>query len=573
MPVMAEVDFFTTMNGSLNTSLQEDDQYCDKGSSPVRNENSGVVASDLDGKLDNGERNSAGNKSLSTQDGDVPQNMEQTLDSVAVDMKQTSSEVSFDMPSDLGNNEDSKTQCSSSENLECNGQTVILPNASSLAQTNNCASEILQVSTEHISTDKLPDASQSSEHKSGFPLPLNASLVDSVTTSSYFTRSAKKARLSSPVTHEDTAAQSTTCSFVTPGTPTTSFLANSTKSVTTFAIAMPESIKPAATISAPAVAQDVSKITAVTCVRTSSNSSLSNSSKPITTFAISLHESNEPAATILAPTGASDVLQTTAVTHVVTPQMLAQALAMCTLPMNASATSTMAANSSTPLAIPSLANKVEDLEPTSISSNMATISSPSFPSTITSNSTALVAIPVPTTKLDPEVSNGSSSSISNNVATISSSSFPSTSNSKALVAIPVPMTKLDPEVPIASSNVTANVTQTTVAVKLCADNAALESLPIANSSTAHPDIPAIFPDFTPCNKCNSILVCSCPGPFSTGEGSGAVPKCTTCQASCQGDCTCNGMKANQVNDVNSSEQDVKPQIFPVVVSEYVYCES
>lgn len=135
MPVMAEVDFFTTMNGSLNTSLQEDDQYCDKGSSPVRNENSGVVASDLDGKLDNGERNSAGNKSLSTQDGDVPQNMEQTLDSVAVDMKQTSSEVSFDMPSDLGNNEDSKTQCSSSENLECNGQTLILPNASSLAQT------------------------------------------------------------------------------------------------------------------------------------------------------------------------------------------------------------------------------------------------------------------------------------------------------------------------------------------------------------------------------------------------------------------------------------------------------
>ena len=513
---MAEVDFFTTMNGSLNTDPREDDQYCDRGSTPVRNQNSNVVANDLDGKLDNGERDSVRNKSLLIQDGEVPQNMEQTLDSVAVDVKQTSSVDSLDMASDLGNNEDSKTQCTSSENLERNRQTLIPPNASSLAQTNNCASEIPKVSAEHISTDTctLSDASQRSKHQSDFPLPLNASLVNSVTTSPYFTRSVKKVRLSSPLTHEDTATQSP----------------------------------------------------AVTSAGTSSTSSLSNSSKAITTFPISRHGSNEPAAAILAPTGSSNDSQTTAITsvavsepvslmitlptipapfsnqvikqddlgstssipsHIVTPQMLAQALATCTLPMNTPANSSIAGNSSTPLAIPSLANKDEDLEPTLIS---------------------------------------------NNVATISSSPFPSTSSSKALVAIPIPMSKLDPEVPIASSTVTANVTQTTVVAKLCADTAVSESMPIANSSTA-PDIPAIFPDFTPCSKCHSILVCSCPGPSSIGEGSGTVP--SACQAGCQGDCTCNGMKGNQGDDINPSEQDVKPQIFPVVVSDYMcmYCGS
>ena len=563
MPVMAEVDFFTTMNGSLNTSLQENDQYCDRGSLPVRNENINVVADDLDGKLDNGDRDPVGNKSLPTQDGDAPQNMEQTLDSVVtVNVKQTSCADSLDMPSDLGNNEDSKTQCSSSENLECKGQTLIPPNASSLAQTNNCASDTLKVSAEHISTD----ASQSNKHKSGFPLPLDTSLVNSVTTSPYFTRSAKKSCLSSPVTHAEdtcTSAQSTTCSLVTSGTPSTSFLANSSKAVTTFANSLPESTEPAMTFSVPTSAQDVSQTTVVNSAGTSSTISLSNSSKPVTTFAISLHESNEPAAAILAPTGASDVSQTPAITsvavsipvsqmmtlptipapfsnpvmkqddpgcttsipsHIVTPQMLKQALATCTFPMNTPVNSSTAGNSSIPLAIPSLANKVVDLEPTSGS---------------------------------------------NNEAIISSSTVPSTSNSKALVAIHIPMLKLDPEVPIAPSNVTPNVAQTTVAANPCPDNASSGSTSIVNSSTAPPDIPAIFPDFTPCSKCNSILVCSCPGPSSIGEGSEAVP--TTCQAGCQGDCTCNGMKAAQVDGLSPSEQDVKPQIFPVVVSNYMYC--
>lgn len=561
MPVMAEVDFFTTMNGSLNTSLQEDDQYCDGGSSPVKNENINVVANDLDGKLDNGERDSVGNKSLPTQDGDVPQNMEQTLHSVTVDVKQTtSSEVSLDLPSDLGNNEDSKTQCSSSANLECNGQTLIPPNASSLAQTYNSASEILKVSAEH----NLTDASQSSNHKSGFPLPHDASLVNSVTTSPYFTRSAKMFRLSSPVTHEDTSTQSTS-SLVTSGTHSTSFLANPSKAVTTFANSLPESIEPTMPISVSASAQDVSQTTAVNSAGTSSIISVSNSSQPMTTFAISLQESNEPAATVLAPTGSSDVSQMTAVTsvavsipvpqkitlptipapcsnqlnkqddagptssvpsHIVTPQMLSEALATCTFPLNTLVNSSMAGNSSAPLAIPSLANKAEDLKTTSVS----------------------------------------------NVAATTSSTLPSTSNSKALVAIPIPISKLNPEVRVTSSNVTANVTQTTVAANPCPDNTSSGSTSVVNSSTALPGIPAIFPDFTPCSKCNSILVCSCPGPSSIGEVSGAVP--STCQAGCQGDCTCNGMKPNQADALNPSEQDVKPQIFPVVVSNYMtYCGS
>ena len=561
---MAEVDCFSTMNGSLNTSLQEDDQYCGRGSLPIRNENNNVVANDVGGKLDNGEPDPVGNKSLPTQDGDVPQNMEQTLDSadsVTVDVKQTPSEDSLDLPSDLGNNEDSKTPCSSSANLECNGQTLIPPNDSSLAQTYNCASEILQVSAEHISTD----APQSSKQKSGFPLALNTSLVNSVTTSPYFTSSARKSRLSSPVTHEDTSTQSTTCSLVTSGTHTISFLANSLRAVTTFANSLPESSEPTMSISVPTSTQDVSQTTAVNSAGTPSTISLSNSVQPMTTFAVSLQESNEPAAKVLDPTGSSDVSQMTAVTsiavsipvsqmmtqptipgpisnpvitqdepgsgssmqsHIVTPQMLKEALATCTFPMNTPVNSSKAGNSSTPLAIPSLANTVEDLEPTSVS---------------------------------------------NNRATTSSTTFPITSNSKALVAIPIPMPKLDPEVPIVSSNVIANVTQTTGAANPCPDNASSGSTSIVNSSTAPPDIPAIFPDFTPCSKCNSILVCSCPGPSSIGEGSGAVP--TTCQAGCQGDCTCNGMKANQVDALNSSEQDVKPQIFPVVVSNSVYCAS
>ena len=502
---MAEVDFFTTMNGSPNTSLQEGDQYGDKGSSPVRHENSSVVANDLDAKLGNGESNSGTNVSVPAQDGEG-QRMEGTGDSVAADVKQTSSKDSLDMPSDLGNNEDSKTQCSNAVNQEFKRQTLV------------------------------PHASESSEQKSDFPLPIPISVSCVNTTSPYFTRSAKKARLSSPVTHEDTAGQTTTCSLVTSEPPSTSYLANSPKAVTTFANSLPESIEPVMTISAPTAAQNISQVTtSITSAGTLSTSSLPNSSKPIT-ISISLHESSETAATISAPVEALDVSQTIAInsaaisvpmsqmmslptipapfsnqvfkqddpgstrsipSHCVTPQMLSQALAMCTLPMNASAASTVAGDSSTSLAIPSLADKIDNLEGTSVSNN-------------------------------------------------------------------VPMTKLEPEVPIASSNVIANATQTSVAASPTSDNSAPESMPIANSSTSPPDIPAIFPDFTPCSKCNSILVCSCPGPSSIGEVSGAIP--VTCEAGCQDDCKCNGMKANQVDGLNPSEQDVKPQIYPVVVS-------
>lgn len=507
MPVMAEVNFFTTMNGSQNTSLQEDGQYCDIGSSPARNENNNVVANELDGKLGNGESNLGRNGSSPTQDGEVPQ-MKPTVDSV----NQTSSKDSLDIPSDLGNDEDSKTQCSDSENQECNRQTLIPPNASSLALTNNCASENLTVgahSAPSISTNTLPDATQSSKQKSGFPLPLNVSLVNSVTTSPYFTRSAKMARVSSPVAHEATATQSTTCSLVTSGTPSTSGLTNASNPITTFAISLPESIEPAATISAPTGALDVSQTTAVTSaaigVPVSQMMTLPTIPAPLSNLVI---KQDDPASSSSIPG------------HIVTPQMLMQALAMCTLPMNVSATSTMARNSSTPLAIPSLANKVEYPQPTSVSNDMAAISS---------------------------------------------SSFPSTSNSTALVAVPVAMTKLDLEAPITASNATANVTKTAATANPCTDNVASGSMSIATSSTALPEIVTIFPDFTPCSKCNSILVCSCPGPSSIGDGSGAVS--ATCQAGCQGDCTCNEMKVkNQVDGLNPSEQDVKPQIFPVVVS-------
>ena len=65
-------------------------------------------------------------------------------------------------------------------------------------------------------------------------------------------------------------------------------------------------------------------------------------------------------------------------------------------------------------------------------------------------------------------------------------------------------------------------------------------------------------NFTPCSKCNSLLVCSC----SKASASEVVPAVSALSsgAFCEGICNTNG-------DVpNSPPPDVKPQIFPVVVS-------
>ena len=81
-----------------------------------------------------------------------------------------------------------------------------------------------------------------------------------------------------------------------------------------------------------------------------------------------------------------------------------------------------------------------------------------------------------------------------------------------------------------------------------------------------PDISTAFPNFKPCEKCNSILVCSCPGTSGISTQNSGDAALNTCSGSCQGECTCNGMGEDKKNGMDPSVPDVKPQIFPVVVS-------
>ena len=81
-----------------------------------------------------------------------------------------------------------------------------------------------------------------------------------------------------------------------------------------------------------------------------------------------------------------------------------------------------------------------------------------------------------------------------------------------------------------------------------------------------PEISTAFPNFKPCKKCNSILVCSCPGTSGISTQNSGDAALNTCSGSCQGECTCNGMGEDKKNGMDPSLPDVKPQIFPVVVS-------
>ena len=81
-----------------------------------------------------------------------------------------------------------------------------------------------------------------------------------------------------------------------------------------------------------------------------------------------------------------------------------------------------------------------------------------------------------------------------------------------------------------------------------------------------PEISTAFPNFKPCKKCNSILVCSCPGTSGISTQNSSDAALNTCSGSCQGECTCNGMGEDKKNGMDPSVPDVKPQIFPVVVS-------
>ncbi|PFX35045.1 helicase-like transcription factor [Stylophora pistillata] len=108
-----------------------------------------------------------------------------------------------------------------------------------------------------------------------------------------------------------------------------------------------------------------------------------------------------------------------------------------------------------------------------------------------------------------------------------------------------------------------DTTATLTNLQTVANSSHSDSPSVCNSTTSLPDIPTIFSDFTPCTKCNSILVCSCPGPSSVGGGNNSA--LTTCQASCTGLFTCEGMEVDGKEDFKPFEQDVKPPMSPTPV--------
>lgn len=93
-------------------------------------------------------------------------------------------------------------------------------------------------------------------------------------------------------------------------------------------------------------------------------------------------------------------------------------------------------------------------------------------------------------------------------------------------------------------------------------NKDVASVSTADDSNFVPEILTVFSNFTPCRKCNSLLVCSCPGSSTDGQDGDGGP--SACCTSCEGVCTCTGKTVEQT--VVPNIPDVKPQVFPEVVS-------
>ena len=144
--------------------------------------------------------------------------------------------------------------------------------------------------------------------------------------------------------------------------------------------------------------------------------------------------------------------------------------------------------------------------------------------------------------------------------------------------IPVAGNGQFPETPMPAPNVVATSGSAAITQNLtnpCAEataSAVVRHVPESSTSSTSsaisqvPEISTAFPNFKPCEKCNSILVCSCPGTSGVSIQNSGDAALNTCSGSCQGECTCNGMGEDKKKGMNPSVPDVKPQIFPVVVS-------
>lgn len=436
----------------------------------------------------------------------------------------------------------------------------------------------------------------------------------------YITRSAtKKANLTSSVSHGASTLQSATHLLVTSGSPSTCDITNSSKPLTTFTISLPQNSEPAPIVSSSTTAQDAVQ----TLVISSTSIGLPASVRKPALSTIPARLPN----VCLAVKQDDPVSVSSIPVRVVTSQSLAQALATCNFPKTVSSASTTAINY-TPVIIQSspVTHNPEKAQPTTcIPSSTVSMTASSLSLPVTSNSTVLATIPatmksskpvvpvkacsndekvtadhivtpeslalslatcnlpitvtststtavnctpvmIPSVVYNPEKAQPT---IGSTVVSGASSllSLSTSNNPGALATLPVTIKSSKAEVPVktTSSDETSAANVTPVSENPSVENAASLLASTVNSPSSLPEILAIFPDFSPCPKCNSILVCSCPGPSGIGDGTGVTP--ATCQAASQGDSTCDGMKVNQTDGVSPPcGEDVKPQIFPAVVS-------
>ena len=230
-----------------------------------------------------------------------------------------------------------------------------------------------------------------------------------------------------------------------------------------------------------------------------------------------------------------------------------------------------------PWAMPVTVSKSEDPKLSVVSSELLTTSTPmhmdcvkipvagngQFPETpmpapnvvATSGSAAI------TQNLTNPCAEATASAVVRHVPESSTSSTSSASVCTDCGTIPAAEEVLFPETTVSSPK---DISTSTVLMQTSVDPSTETAASSAISQV--PEISTAFPNFKPCEKCNSILVCSCPGTSGVSTQNSGDAALNTCSGSCQGECTCNGMGEDKKKGMDPSVPDVKPQIFPVVVS-------
>ena len=211
----------------------------------------------------------------------------------------------------------------------------------------------------------------------------------------------------------------------------------------------------------------------------------------------------------------------------------------------------------TTMAFLNLENKKEDVTPSELSTTIPlTPVTLSCPIMSLSREFVSTAIDMAVSSLSPEFSSSSSACsskqlgsssipLASNQMTVDSSLSPclqvSAATQQQVTESKVSVIKEEP-LPSSFTGISSSSRSQDVASVITADN-----------TNIVPENQTSISNFTPCSKCNLLLVCSCSKP----SASEVVPA-----AFCEGICS-----SNRNGDVpNSPPPDVKPQIFPVVVS-------